>query len=407
MGLDTATSASGTLFKTALKIFIVIGTLFYLGLGPQDKGIDPMQWNYHVQEVFFRYGAMLIFLLSIFLKPRRYLQCKSLATFAVFALVVGTLTGFPMNFRRQMLNLAIGILFYKAVYENIDTAEVKQYAEWMFWLLFANLVLGCMQWFRLDPIFNHVQGNIAPINEHVVGFMRLRANLGVLTAITAPMLFAVHPLTTLIALPLMWWGMSSASVGAFVISLGFLLYFRLRRWGFYSLFILVAVAGAYFVLKYDMPGGQFDERFKIWFVTASAALKNAPFMGLGLGKFSEWLPLMMQKTVSTPLVWAWAHNEFIQVFFEMGIAGFVMLIAYIRGRFSDFFGNPKNMKDHGSQALFACFMSVLFVSFFHFPFHVGKLAGICVFIMAFSHAKSNEAYDEKDKLCHSTFTVPV
>ena len=174
-----------------------------------------------------------------------------------------------------------------------------------------------------------------------------------------------------------------------MISTMFILWFRLRKLYFYILLLTILIGGSLYVWFVDMPGGQFAHRFYIWDHTFSHALKFSPFFGSGIGSFARWAPMMNQGALNpAPLVWIWAHNEFLQVFFEMGIAGLVIIFCYIKGMFKGF---AQTIKGNTTVALFGCFLAILLVSSFHFNFHLGKTAPVCIFLMALFHLKTLEA----------------
>lgn len=380
---------SSTVFDYCLKIFLILSTLFYMVPPGQ---IDPMAWSYLVQEDFFKFGVIFLYGFSMFFKSFRSFECKSMATFFTYLMVI-TVVGIFGDFEKYyIMNIFLGLVFYKLVYERIRLWELKKYAAWLFWLMVANFILCVFQWFDIDPIFTHIHHNIVPVAELVVGFMKLQAALGIIACMVAPILFLLHPLTVLICVPLLFWSKSSASVMAFVISMGFMTYFRLPRKIWIGLVGLILVLGALYVVKADMPSGDFGERFKIWGKTLNISLTRRPMTGMGLESFSRSDIESTQVTQKDNLIWLWAHNEYLQVLFELGIAGLVMVICFIRGRFRDF---GENFKNRDLQALFGCLLSILMVSFFHFPFHMGKMIGLTLFLMAAFHAKADDLKYEK------------
>jgi len=56
-------------FEYALKIFIVVSTLFYLPAPPNMPGPQQVEFGYLIQELFFRYGIVVLFCLGSMLKP--------------------------------------------------------------------------------------------------------------------------------------------------------------------------------------------------------------------------------------------------------------------------------------------------------------------------------------------------
>lgn len=358
---------------------------------------------YVIQELFFRYGTITLFLVSCFFKePKRRLQFFSMPVFLLFVILVSMFFNFDIRVRASILNIFFGIFFYKLVVENVDIKEFPKIATWLFWLLFANLVLCLMQTLQIDPIFSHVRPDLMP-DQDELGFMRLKATLGCLAVVIAPFLFILSPWLVLVALPLLYHSDSSVSVAAFALVMGFLLYFRFKEyrvdfklpllprinfplvWLWWITVAVILTGGVWYVCFVDMPMGQFGSRFVIWKWSLSTFLTKSPFFGLGLAKFGAIGPQTMQGGGNPePLTWIWVHNEFLQGAFETGIIGLTILIIFIRARFEEF---KKNWQDREIQALFGSFLAILMISFFHFPFHLGKMAPLCIFLMALYHAK--------------------
>ena len=279
------------------------------------------------------------------------------------------------------------------VAEYCDLNNLKSYAIWIFWILFANFVMCQLQTLQMDPLYSHIRPDLMPHDDEI-GLMRLKATLGVFAAVTSPILFIASPWLCLISLPLLFYAESSAAVLAFALSLSFILYFR-NKWLFYVLGAAMLIGGITYIIIYDMPGGQFGERFRVWGMAFSQVIKMSPFFGHGIGLFARWAPQTSQGGGNPDaLTWIWAHNEYLQVLFELGIIGVVSIVMCIKGVVKDFM---KNFEDRELQCLFACFLALLVVSFFHFPFHIARMAGISLFLIALLQAKSTSLEDAKNE----------
>lgn len=375
---------SSKFFEYALKIFFVVSTLFYLPVAGNLSGDQKVELGYMHQELFFRYGTLFLFALSLLKKPNRIFTLKHFGLFLAYIIGISIFLNFDIQSRRSILNIGLALLLFKTVVEHIEIERIKTFAYWAFWLLCANLFLCLLQVIQHDPLYQHINPVIMPDSDPI-GFMRLKATLGIFAAVLSPLLFILSPWLSIISLPLLYYSESSVAVGAFVITTMFLLSYRMKKVFFLLLLSLLCAAGAYYIFFIDMPSGQFASRLFIWEHTFSHALKTSPFFGVGVGKFAAFAPLMKQGGGNPePLMWIWAHNEFLQVFFELGIAGLTILGLYISGLWNKFRLYSENRE---IQSLFACFLAILLVSFFHFPFHLGKLAPMCIVLMALLHAK--------------------
>lgn len=372
-------------FEYCLKIFLVVCSLFYMPMLPgQYTQFQAIEWGYMTQELFFRYGVLFLFGASLLIKPKRVFNSKSLGILIIYVIVSGIFIKFDTQARRAILNLFIGILFYKTVYEHIDFKNLKSYGMWFFWLLFANLILCFMQYFRIDPIFDRVDGTRI---VDLVGFMRIKATLGILAVVLAPFLVLIHPLLVLITLPLLWYSQASSAALAFCAAGLVFAWVKMNKKLFWPVMGAILIAGGVYVYFNDLPGftSSYD-RFEAWLHGSSFWLKRGPFLGIGAGSFAAVAPQTAQETSSQMLQWIWMHNDYLQSFFEFGIFGGVIITIFIKSRLKQF-----NKYDFTSVCLFASFVSILIVSFFNFPFHLARMAGICLFLMAVYHARTSHA----------------
>lgn len=373
------------IYTLVLSVFLAVGTFFFLPL-PNGTGMEQaLEFGYLSQELFFRYGAILLFVLSMFIKPIRIMRPNWIIAFVLYAFITSLLFGFDVSIRRSLMNLGCAAILFKAIYENVETGNVKTIGIGFALVLVWNLITCVQQYYGIDPLFS------APAElghqDRMVGFMRMKVHLGALVAFISPFIFALWWPLLILTFPLLFWSNSSVAIASFVISIGIILFYRIKRVFFITSLAALILAGGFYVLKFDMPGGQFGERLKVWNATYSLTLKSNPFWGNGIGSFSKINLQTKQATVAENLQWTWAHNEFIQAFFEFGFAGISLIFMYIKGCFKGFLAHKK---DRIVQISFASLVSVLAIAFFHFPFHLGRLSGICVFIMAFFQARVND-----------------
>lgn len=136
------------------------------------------------------------------------------------------------------------------------------------------------------------------------------------------------PICLLQALAIFFAGGTTGILCLFVVTLT---YFQKINWKWAILSALLLLPGLYFMPKADLsafwnPTG----RLQIW----AEALRQwgegslyEKFMGFGLGSW-EWLfPVRYSRTGSMKDIWLFAHNDFVQVFFENGILGILGLIS--------------------------------------------------------------------------------
>lgn len=377
-------------FDISLAAFLVIGTYFWQAHIPQ--GMNPIEYTYNIQELFFRYGVVWLFGLTLFVEPLRKANLKTLGVLLLYVLAISTMISFDIQQRRQILNLFVGILFFKIVVENFDFKALRFIVWCLFGILLVNVIFCFLQMANHDPVFvamnKTVQGFPRP-----VGLMRLEAHLGTMAAILGPLLVIVSPWLLIVTLPLFYFGTSSVAIVAFILSMAFVFWGRVPKRTFILAAVLILLAGVYYIVKFDMPGGNFGYRFHVWFMGLREVLTRTMFYGFGIGSWALWAPQTAQQTNSDPLTWLWAHNEYLQVFFELGIVGLIILLVWLKDSVSAYLGSGRGPI---IKCLFASFISLALVSTCHFPFHLGRLAGISVFVLALFHAAVNQ---ERKTLC--------
>lgn len=381
------------IYNLFILIFVTVSTFIYL---PHPEGVDVVEWGYQAQELFFRYGVIMLFGLSLFLKPIRQANFKIIGVFLVYAVAISSLFGMDIASRKALLNIFLGIIFYKLVFEYSDL-DLKKIGTWFFWILFANFVMTWLQFFKLDPIYQTADPRLLSVGFwEPSGFMGITPHVGSLAVICSPLLFYVHPLLTLLVLPMLWTASNSTAILAFLVIMFFMLKRILKPKIFYPIVVLGFLTAIYYVIFQDMPGGEFQRRFIIWHESLKHVLRESPFFGMGLGGFAKLAPVTQTFSKSIlgnqTQIWIWAHNEFFQVLFELGLVGFFILMAWTRERFRDF----NKTVDDKSFYLFMSFISICFISFMHFPFHVARFAGICVFLMATFQASTHTSIHKGD-----------
>lgn len=372
------------IFHYFVLTFLVVSTLFYLPVPQNMEFRAAIDFGMQIQELFFRYGVFLIFAFSLLFRPVREAKPVYFALFSAY-LIVSSLFGFDMAVRRQLLNILVALLFYKVILDHYEARFIKTFGKFAFGLVLANLALSIAQYYGFDPIFSKpaAMGRM----DQIGAFMKLKVHLGILAAFLSPAIFNWCPWLLVFTLPLLFFGFSSAAVAAFVASIMLIVVFKYRKWVVLLIAAVIVGGGIFYVLKFDMPTGQFTERFKVWYDALSYAFRGNPFFGLGLGGFAKWEPITAQITVTEKLSWIWAHNEYIQLFFEAGIAGLLFVIFYLVDackKFREFF------RDHEFRSLFSGVLCIAIVSFFHFPFHLGRFAPLCIFMLALFHAKHED-----------------
>jgi O-antigen ligase len=326
--------------------------------------------------------------LSFFLKPLRSSDFKVFGLFLVLVFSCSLNFGFDVQARRSVLNIFIALLFVRVTADYFSFRFLKIASFWMLGVLLFNLTMCAQQYFKIDPLFA-MPSNLGHLDS-MVGFLRMKVHLGSLLAVISPVIFFASPVMALLAVPMLCVANSSAAVVSYAVSIGLLILLKMKRIYAILAVVVILVAGGLYVYKFDLPGGQFKERFKVWNAVYGEGLKRNPFFGSGSGSYAKLNLMTMQKN-GEPQVWTWAHNEYIQSFFEFGFIGLGLIVIYLKGVFKGFI---RNWKDSELQVLFASMIAVVGVSFLHFPFHIARLAIPCLFVMGLYQGKLEDLENE-------------
>lgn len=386
-------------FDVFLKIFLVAGAVFYW----------PGVLAYQPQILFFQHSAMVFWGLSFFVPKRREISNIYLALILFYALLSTVLVHFDPAARVTLFNLFMGLITLKVIAERVDL-KLKEIGIVLIGFCLLNLAWMGMQIFNQDPLLSPVNFDKKSTVE-LVGLLNAKFALGVYAAICAPFLAAVHPAFALLAVPMLIASRTSTCMGAFVISMTFLLWYKLKslefsknyklwKWAFYITASLIVIGGSCYILFYDAPTGQFMKRIKIWqfgfhYLGTGASLAKNIWFGDGLGSWAATQFQTLQEN-GEPEWWSWAHNDWFQYIFEQGLVGGILLWAYFKNMFKNFRLNQD------SVYVLSAFIALAVCSMFHFPFHVGRLAGISIYILALM-----EVYSKKEIENEKMFNPPV
>jgi len=133
---------------------------------------------------------------------------------------------------------------------------------------------------------------------------------------------------------------------------------------------------AYFIFKPSTWNYFLYARGGVWWDTIRLSF-NHPIIGHGLGTFQKLFDILAYGHYKTEGIWENAHNEFLQLLFEAGLAGFLTLVSY------------------GISLLIKCrgilLVGVLLVGFsmsVHFPMHQNSTCLLLILFAAYLDQKT-------------------
>lgn len=396
-----------------LFLFILLLPTFYI------PGLDVR----HTQTNFFQISMFV--LLAIFHVNRFF------GLFLLWATIQFVFFDKIPNDSMTLQNIFFAAFLYHFISKYATLS--KKYL-WALSLVLALSVLWIpLQIFQHDPIFVPVSTN-PYVSQTVItdfaGFFGMTAAMGNYAAMVMPFAFILNPVLIPVCLIGLFFSKSSFSIVAALVASLFFFWFR-KRIIFWAILLIFGTSSAVYVLKYDMPHGQFSRRAHVWeLILKEACMKQ--FLGHGIGSYnSEYVFIESSKTLHNTMAtnpaqllkflaedskdnpkvldfisrmnpnqadfasvrdvmmkegldfhpWAEAHNDFLQVFFEFGLIGLVLIGWYIYDIFKRFFklGLEKNWF---ALSLLSSFIAILIVTNGHFTFHLTKLGGPAIVVMA-------------------------
>lgn len=331
---------------------------------------------------------------------------------------------FP-RFPDQGLTLQ-NVLFGALIYQFVVCFYKKDSFRKYFWALSGVLILSILwcvrQYYQMDPIMTQAESwNLNYFTEYP-GFFGLPAFLGNYAAAVLPLSFCVSWVLFPFALIALFFSKSTFSVFAALLATLFFFWFR-KRIVFWVILITGGLVFSLYAIKYDLPSGEFGRRLNVWKIVEKEAFKTQ-FFGHGIGTYKDFYifesrnhflstydqndvfqfivneakafhkDALAQKIIDTKTIderelqkndmnlhrWDMVHNEFLQAFYETGLLGVLIIGLYIFDIFKRFQAHAR--KNVYAVGLISSFIAILIVSFGHFPFHLARLAGPFVCIMA-------------------------
>ncbi len=285
----------------------------------------------------------------------------------VFVAYVGVHSLFYQTPSGALLHLLLLIAPLGVALELLREGDSRVVEKTMRALALINIFYGCLQIMKVDPIFE----SYAQTNPHIpLGFMGHRTLYGPLMVMLAGYHFPRRAYKTALACLVMAIAARSAvtllSVFACVATI---LWLRRR----YSTLVVVGLLGLLggvigFTLRHKIDFFADKGRFSTWALAFSESL-TAPWFGHGFLSFAKIFGFRYQIIQGMP--WHHAHQELLQVFFELGIFGLLLVGWMLR----DLFVRARRRGlDTGEEAWLLVCVAGLANSLANFPLHIAPLA---------------------------------
>lgn len=322
--------------------------------------IIPLSSLVLIKGVDLWFNQYLISVLILFLGCS-FVLWKFNKTIAVFlfictfsALIGNNGNSFLIQFNPRALAFIVQIYLSCLAAYKISFFSKKQRKGLLVSICVLVVIQGIMivlQYFNLDPIFEHISGK----GDDTVAFSGSRNQAGLFFAVTLPIIIGIIPILT----PLSIFGLlasttSSAFLGAMSGLMVCLVGLYNKTGLLISVLLIVAVTFIFYIKFENVSRTAFNERIELVKLSVKQVKEGKlimkrnnvekivtahPLFGYGLGNFKRYSPLT-QHVFLTPgnsHHYGRAHNDYIEVLFEMGYLGFISIIACMINFFIKFF----------------------------------------------------------------------
>ena len=289
-----------------------------------------------------------------------------------------------------MSNIFFGCLLYYLTKIAFKREHIDWYIRMMIIFVCVNLAYCVLQIFDLD--FYYVLTGIGAkgkrfwINNtfYVCGFMGSKANLAMFLALCIPLVatrrIKFAPLWACGLFLPMWLTHNSTSIIAGLIGLLFVLFFKIKKYQWWSILVVGLIAASLYVIKVDIPMGMMGDRPKQWKVVMRDVVKH-PIVGYGLDSFRHPVPTKPARYASHfgklenggmhITFWDNPHNLLISLAFEFGVIAWFLLGGYLRDCCIAF---KRSIKSPNVLATSGFILVFFLLSMSHFPMWLAALA---------------------------------
>jgi len=303
-------------------------------------------------------------------------------------------------------NVFFGLVLYYIVKKAFTKDRIYLFFNAILWLCIANLTLMLLQLHGHDPIHMmkiHSLNKYVEVHRDPAGFMGYKAAMGMLMAMSMPILFSRANLASKIGafamfIPL-YISRASSCMVAGIAGLLFVVFYQYRKFFWYLLVALLILCSLY--IKYvDMPMGTMHERVGQW-KTVIRDYTGYPIVGWGLDSFRNITKKKKQRYCLAPVndkgnihipIWDNPHNLVVSLLFEWGLVGLIIAVGYVRSCIMRF---GRSVKTRNLLALSGFIVVTCVVSVGHFPMFLAEFVVIIIPMVALFEIETEGVRDER------------
>ena len=349
---------------------------------------------WHSQGQFVQVGILILFCYSFFEKPK-YVQVlnKPLGSFIAWAglitayswiTVFSKTQHYPMKIFMPFFNLLCLVWFYKLIVEYLDNTSIERILKWLKYSVIFLLFYCVLQYLKLDEFLKGINNT----GDRLVGTIGNSMHLAGFLAILQPLFFKKSR-ENILCLILLWLlilltGSATGLVTGIGVAL-FWLWFKNRKVAWIATGLsVISLVGLYLVKRSFFFN---SDRFRVWGLVCKA-IKNKFITGFGLGTYG------LSGIGDTSIHWQHVHNEYLQVIFEIGIIGLVLILWCIW----DYFRKFNSLKTDLTIRLASIFFGFCLLSGVMFVAHLFLTSVIAMFSFASLYSIRGENYGNVDQI---------
>lgn len=355
-------------FITTNKIAVCVMLVFLVSI----FGYLPIgNIHFRVGRTMIAEWAMMIFIAHFFINNK---FIKLFIMWSVASLIIhGFWTGYFDKDSYIVLNtLFLASLFYQVIKNNIRKKHITFIINGLCVMSIIQSLLMHVHAMQIPFIF-YPKLDVMP----AVGFLDNTNLAGAFLAITIPLFFRKYWCIGLVSLiPAMIESKSMGGVLSLAIASIVFLFIHTKKIKTIAVYLSVIICFVYLYCVHFEDSGRFSlnqARSYTWSMAVKDFMVKRPVVGYGIGQWKSVYKSLAKHSAKKygynieEVLNVYAHNEYVQVFLEMGTVGLVIVLSFIGFIIFRYF---LSVKTETSIILFCCLMACFANAFVNFLFHI-------------------------------------
>lgn len=346
------------MFNFALAVFLLLSPIIIF---PLNGFVARLQWYQFggfngsgnmLQLQFFQYGAMGLFLISLFSKPKRKFDNKYFGL--LFGVYLWSVLCNPKTME-SFFTVLSGFLIYYLVSIYADKKRM------FLWIIFSVAALN-----TVFAILQSVGINLIYLSKtDIVGLMSYKTHLGIYQAVALPIAYFLNPF--LVIIPAIGLILSKSATAIVVAIAGMLYLLKAKRKTIIISLCIISIP----IIKLSLITNKFQIRWDVWKEMPMLIAKNV--YGYGVGIFNY---------VNNGVQYDNPYSLYLGATYALGILGLAAIIFFVKNSFF-------NVKDISRGLVSACLILAMVGLGYSF-LNYARLAGTAIVLFALLNVEKKE-----------------